>query len=482
MKKLKFRLQLVVEDEAESSEEVVELAVLEKDCKRLEHLGLSLAESKDILGTLQQHVLERQAAAFVDERRCCPGCGHRLGLKGRHNITFRTLFVDIALDSPRLRRCRCSPEDAATFSPLTELLAEHNSPELLYLQTKWSSLVSYGMTAKMLKDVLPVDEKLSASTVRNHALEIARRSENDLGEEQFSFIDSCPAEWRELPSPAGPMTVGIDGGYVRDWNNKKSNFEVIVGRSSTWEEGDAKRFGFVHGHDDKPKRRLFEMLQSQGMQMDQQITFVSDGADNVRDLQFYLNPHAEHILDWFHLTMRITVLDQYAKGVARLDEKLSEEIRGDLQRVKWYCWHGNIYEAMRHIRFIEMDAETLLYELEEAHPEGNYRKPKKLLKAIGEFTNYIESNAEMIPNYGERRRYGEAISTAAVESTVNAVVNKRFCKKQQMQWSKEGAHLLLQNRTRTLDRELANTFRQWYPELTCEDGSEKEEEPIRAVA
>ena len=480
MKKLKFRVQLVAEDEEAADDEVIELAVLEKDCERLEHLGLSLAESSEMLKTLQQHVLERQVETFVEAKRHCPGCGRRLGLKGRHMITFRTLFGDVPLDSPRLRRCRCSHGEPATFSPLTELLTEHTSPELLYLQTKWSSLISYGMTAKMLKDVLPVDDKLNAATVRNHALEIARRSENDLRQEQFSFIDSCPAEWRELPPANGPMTVGIDGGYVRDWNNKKSHFEVIVGRSMTW-EGDAKRFGFVHGHDDKPKRRLFEVLQAQDMQMNQQITFVSDGADNVRDLQFYLNPHAEHVLDWFHLTMRITILDQYARGVARLDEKLAEKIRGDLQRVKWYCWHGNVYEALRHIRFIEMDAETLFYELEETHPTGDLRKPRKLLKAIGEFRSYIENNASMIPNYGERRRYGETISTAAIESTVNAVVNKRFCKKQQMQWSKEGAHLLLQNRTRTLNRELAETFRQWYPELTCGDG-EQEEEPVRAVA
>jgi hypothetical protein len=49
-------------------------------------------------------------------------------------------------------------------------------------------------------------------------------------------------------------------------------------------------------------------------------------------------------------------------------------------------------------------------------------------------------------------------------------VNKRFCKKQQMQWSREGAHLLLQNRTKTLNRELAQTFRNWYPEFICADG------------
>jgi hypothetical protein len=35
----------------------------------------------------------------------------------------------------------------------------------------------------------------------------------------------------------------------------------------------------------------------------------------VRDLQLYLNPHAEHLLDWFHLAMRLTVLQQTAKGL-----------------------------------------------------------------------------------------------------------------------------------------------------------------------
>jgi hypothetical protein len=31
------------------------------------------------------------------------------------------------------------------------------------------------------------------------------------------------------------------------------------------------------------------------------------------------------------------------------------------------------------------------------------------------------------------------------------VISKRFAKRQQMQWTKRGAHLLLQTRTRTLD-------------------------------
>jgi hypothetical protein len=71
----------------------------------------------------------------------------------------------------------------------------------------------------------------------------------------------------------------------------------------------------------------------------------------------------------------------------------------------------------------------------------------------------------MIPNYAERRRYGERVSTGFVESTVNTVVGKRFGKRQQMRWSKLGAHLLLQTRTRTLDGTLRAKFEQWYPEM-----------------
>jgi len=76
-----------------------------------------------------------------------------------------------------------------------------------------------------------------------------------------------------------------------------------------------------------------------------------------------------------------------------------------------------------------------------------------------------------IPNYGERYRYGERISTGFVKSTVNQVISKRFCKKQQMQWTKRGAHLLLQTRVKTLNRELGAVFRCWYPDLQVEEES-----------
>jgi hypothetical protein len=37
-----------------------------------------------------------------------------------------------------------------------------------------------------------------------------------------------------------------------------------------------------------------------------------------------------------------------------------------------------------------------------------------------------------------------------------------------MQWSKEGAHLLLQTRVRTLNGELGAIFKRWYPDMDLE--------------
>ena len=158
--------------------------------------------------------------------------------------------------------------------------------------------------------------------------------------------------------------------------------------------------------------------------------------------------------------MKLTVLDQYAKGLVHCDQTLGEEIRDKIERLKWSLWHGNLYKA----RYKIDDIESLIYNFEETYP-----KFKPLLKAVEEFRTYIMNNAHLIPNYGERYRNGEAIATGFVESTVNQVVSKRFCKKQQMQWSKRGAHLLLQTRVKTLNRELGSVFKRWYPDMEVEE-------------
>jgi len=43
------------------------------------------------------------------------------------------------------------------------------------------------------------------------------------------------------------------------------------------------------------------------------------------------------------------------------------------------------------------------------------------------------------------------------------VVSRRLVKKQPMQWTLKGAHLLLQTRTKVLHNEWEDLFRRWFP-------------------
>jgi hypothetical protein len=91
------------------------------------------------------------------------------------------------------------------------LLPEQIAPELLFMETKWASLVSYGLTVQALTDFLPVDATLSVSTVRSHALAIAQRCEAELSEEPLKFPiglgESCHAGLHGvLQMPEHPAT------------------------------------------------------------------------------------------------------------------------------------------------------------------------------------------------------------------------------------------------------------------------------------
>jgi hypothetical protein len=78
--------------------------------------------------------------------------------------------------------------------------------------------------------------------------------------------------------------------------------------------------------------------------MNQRVMFFSDGGTDIREVQLYLNPETEHYLDWFHLTMRLTVMGQYAKGLDTTQER-RQEILKSLESVKHYLWHGNVVRA-----------------------------------------------------------------------------------------------------------------------------------------
>src|SRR5919205_2126998 len=205
---MRVKLQLVISHDDGHEETVTDVITLNKNNQRIEHLGLSLAESKHLLGALQRHLLQQQVTAFLDTYATCPDCGTPLKLKARGSKSFRSLFGTFTFSSPRLEHCNCKRRKTSSFRPLSALLTESVAPELLYMEAKWSSLVSYGMSLDALTDFLPLVVTLDVKTVRYDTLKVAKRLEAELGDEQSGFIEGSPSEWDLLPRPDGAFKVG----------------------------------------------------------------------------------------------------------------------------------------------------------------------------------------------------------------------------------------------------------------------------------
>jgi len=224
-----FRVEVVcLHDGGEQRCNVMEM---ERAELALETLGMSVAEGKAILHGVQDFMATQQVVEDLKHRRVCSACGQRYPSKEAGTHTVKTVFGAVAVPNPRWERCHCQGEGPRTFRPSAAWLqGARTSPELLYLETKWASLIPFEKVAELMKEVLPVEETTNHETVREHLQAVAERIEKELGEERQPRSFSSWEALAELPLPDGPMTVGMDGGYVRA-AHKPGCFEVIAGRS-----------------------------------------------------------------------------------------------------------------------------------------------------------------------------------------------------------------------------------------------------------
>ena len=134
--RMRVKLQLVLCSDEGQEETVTDVITLNKNNQRIEHLGLTLAEAKQLLSTLQHHLLQQHMDTFLGPCSTCADCGALLTVKAHASRSFRTLFGTCKLDSPRLEHCDCTRHKTSSFRPLSALLTESVAPELLYIEAK----------------------------------------------------------------------------------------------------------------------------------------------------------------------------------------------------------------------------------------------------------------------------------------------------------------------------------------------------------
>jgi hypothetical protein len=444
--KLVWRVKLVTELEAGETMEV-EVARLERDEQAgLADLGLRLAEAKQLMAAIQAEIVPAQVTVAGEHRRTCAACDGELASKGHYTATFRSLFGDVPIRVRRLLTCPCQGTGEAKSFAAFDLEAATVAPELAYVTARYTALAPFGKVADLLSELLPISGAQNAGTVRNRTM---RAGEAVVQPHAANTAKAAAAQ------PAKPVVIGLDGGYVRSRHRQdERHFEVIAGKVID-AQGRQSRFAFARNSPTIASEAFKQALSIAGVTADTPATVLSDGDAGLWRLQRESLPNATVVLDWWHAAVRFEHALQAARGLGAADTHLSCEAVHGLERAKWRLWHGRWSGCRCKLAALCRWAHRTY-----VHDVAGIGR---LEHHVGELLAYLERNQGARVHYAARRRNGEPISTAFVESSVNEIIAKRMNKKQQMRWNRATVQPFLDVRTTVLNDTLADAFRHRYP-------------------
>ena len=413
MPKLVWRVKLVTELTAEEPIEV-ELARFERDEQAgLADLGLRLTEAKQLTAALQAEMVPAQVTMLGECHRWCKACGGVLAGKGHYGATFRSLFGDVPVRVRRLLACRCLGWSEAKSFAVLDLEAGSVAPELAYVTARYAALAPFGQVATLLSELLPISGASNAGTVRNRTLRVG---------EKVVQPAAIKAPEPTVTQPAEPVVIGLDGGYVRSRHRQEErHFEVVAGKVID-ADGTQSRFAFARNSPTIASDAFKQALAVAGVQADTAATVLCDGDAGLWRLQREALPHAVVVLDWWHAAVRFEHALQAARGLGTgsADTDLADEAVRGLERAKWRLWHGRWPGCRRKL--------AALCRWTERKPIRDVAGIEGLQRHVSDLLGYLERNEDALVHYAIRRRCGEPISTAFVESAVNEIVAKRMNK------------------------------------------------------
>ena len=286
---MKVTVQVIVhpDDDTEASPVVREVFALDRDDLAPDTLGLQLAEAKDLLAAVQDTVVDQQVSAAIARpgglpglRAAAPAQGHAHD-RGAHPVRQRcgwrapaggTAPAATSRPAPSARWPGCCPSGPPrswpTWRPASPAWSPTASPPTCSARScRWAGACTPPRYAARSR---PSRSGWRTSSARSGPASSTAASATGT---------SCPARICRWSSAwtAATCTPASHGPARDGW------FEVIAGKAIP-ADGRPACFGFVQTYDTKPKRRLFEVLKAQGMQANQQVTFLTDGGEDVRDL------------------------------------------------------------------------------------------------------------------------------------------------------------------------------------------------------
>src|SRR4051812_6480292 len=186
-------------------------------------------------------------------------------------------------------------------------------------------------------------------------------------------------------------------------------------------------------------------LAAAGVGANTSATVLADGDAGLWRLQREMLPDALPVLDWWHVAVRFEHALQTTRGLraGTTNARLVSGAVRTLERAKWRLWYGRWPGCQR--KLVE------LLRWAEGRQVCDLAGIGRLQRHVTELLGYLERNQSALVPYAARRRCGEPISTAFVESAVNEIVAKRMNKAQQMRWNRVAGEPLPGGRTAAVD-------------------------------
>jgi hypothetical protein len=110
-----------------------------------------------------------------------------------------------------------------------------------------------------------------------------------------------------------------------------------------------------------------------------------------------------------------------------ISNSVDADFREKLDKVKWFLCRGNAESALERLAKLQFGLED-----------------EKCLFQLQELYEYLDMDKGYMINYQEWQAANLQFTSTIAESLVNELINKRQKNDKKMQWSREGAHDILQ--------------------------------------
>lgn len=191
-----------------------------------------------------------------------------------------------------------------------------------------------------------------------------------------------------------------------------------------------RRFGLVPQAASSPAKQLRHDLFDLGWDGERPVTVISDGEPTLPNLiRNAVRGPVRHILDWWHISMRVQHVENAIKGLVQADNfsGMPELFKHRSESLRWYLWHGKVMTAGTLLQWLMTDCARL------PKDDRAVRETVARVQArCRELYSYLNNNFDNLTNYGWRYRNGFPISSSRAEGCVDDIGNTRMGKRQSM--------------------------------------------------